>query len=235
MKPLLFLEKLRIPITLSGVFICLTTILIHFDILWGKYWWAHRWLDLRREKFSVAEGFSSFLGILIAASILVIVRNRKVISKISSFKRKCLWLIGAAFLFFAVDEAAAIHEKLGSHLEAKTGIFKDTPIFLKGFSWMFIYVPIIIFFVVIIFMTYKTLGRLYFGSYSIRMKTFGIAILASMPMWIIAIEIREAFMCVQGTSPLTLTLIEEIVELSFLMALYLMNVRIQKNLGKCKS
>ncbi len=106
--------------------------------------WRLNKFNLAREA-NIATRFEAVLFFLCAISFAVSAKKNG--------WKDCSWwvrmeypLLAGACLFFVIDELFQIHERLGVNLEKSTGLLATTPLQERGFSWVLLYMPLLLMF-----------------------------------------------------------------------------------------
>ncbi|MBN1349546.1 hypothetical protein JXJ21_09065 [candidate division KSB1 bacterium] len=99
-----------------------------------------------------------------------------------------------ALFFLSADEIISIHEHLGARMEKQTGLFENTALETRGFSWVLIYGPIALAGLAVIgYVFFKLLSKLPESSRERRTaKAFLFSALAGLPL-ILLLEALEGY------------------------------------------
>lgn len=190
--------------------------------------WIFEKLNLRKET-NFATWFESVLFVLCSLSFVMIGWSKGSSRIMSIFSKYFFRLTALASFFFSADEVVSVHEHLGVRLEQNTGLFEQTALEAKGFSWVLLYAPVVLIgLVVIIFIFYKLISKMPGRSEDRRWAFIYVALFSIGIPSVIVLEVFEGFYWMQGSLNTFLPCFEESLELITLCSFIACNTLIAR-------
>jgi len=151
-----FLSILKIPVLLIGIMIVIFSFmsyLIGFELVLVKDMGLVTWviydvfyhLDFTHD-FTFASWFISFIIMLIAFGFFLIGFNSNEKIELSSFQQRILKSFSVICFFMSADQVLRLRYNIGIKIEDTLGFLDNTKIEYLGYSWILIFIPLVIIF-----------------------------------------------------------------------------------------
>jgi hypothetical protein len=242
-----FLSYLYWPFLLGSAFLTLLTFASYFGKfpMDTKLGWLLNSFDLRNEA-NVATWFEGLLFVYCGITFACLgCGGNKLVPSIEFkfprplsffFKQEFLkriffqvsfFVLGLAGVFGSLDEMVSIHEGIGHRVEKNLQLYQNTALQDGGYTWVFLYLPVVIFFLAILLFIYIVVIR----NRPDREKSckWVWTLICVLPIFLCGIlmgEIFEMMLKNQGIQPkeVILPCFEEMFELVSLLILSLINL-----------
>ena len=225
-----FLNYLKIPIFITGIIITIFSFSSFFlgsqlVILRDRglfFWLLHDLfynLDYTHE-VTFASWFQSLLFLATAAGFFLLGWGDNIKMQLTIIPRRFFELATFVLIFLSADEMISIHEQLGKKIEYTTQLMDNTKIQHLGYSWLFLYVPIIIIgLIILIGISNKLIKNIADIEVKKRLKKYFMLFAITLPL-IFVCEAIEGYLLLSGFSGSIIVYFEELFEYIMLFSAF---------------
>ncbi|MEA2097147.1 MAG: hypothetical protein U9P73_10710 [Candidatus Cloacimonadota bacterium] len=234
-----FLKLIELPILVMGITIAIFSLISYFfgfqitlvkdlGLFTHAIYNIFYHLDFTHD-FTIASLFMSFVILICSFTLFLMGWGDREKLKISSIQQGILKLFSGLMLLLSVDEILDLRKQLGMSIESVTGFLDGTKLENLGFSWLLVYLPLVLVsFIIFSIFFHKFIKKIK----NVRQRTFAYryfwAVIILVPVYYLLV-LTEGYLLFSGHSGNTLIYVEEFCKLGMIFSVYGLVLKVSDN------